>query len=149
MLGQKHRLSSREFEAAFGRSRSYRHALFTLRLHWRSGSPAATSEASLRAAFVAPKKIGKAAHRNRARRRLREAFRSRFPELVQVLGAHSGAGCDAIFLASAQCETASLQEMGDAVALLWRRAVEEHNGTRPRSGSPRSPSRAEREGSGA
>jgi ribonuclease P protein component len=80
----------------------------------------------LRAAFVAPKKMGKAVRRNAARRRLREAFRSRRAGLLQVLAEQEGLaghGCDVIFLAAAGCELAPLAEMEAAIVALWRRAL--------------------------
>jgi ribonuclease P protein component len=118
MLSRPLRLTSREFDAAFGASRSFRDGLLTLRIHWRSAS-----EARLRAAFVVPKKLGKANWRNRARRRMRHAFQLQQGALQVLVG---GLGeCDCIFLASDKAHDADFNALQDSISNLLRRAVDE------------------------
>ncbi len=118
MTSRPERLSSREFDAAFASARSLRGPLLTLRVHWRR-----EDGKTLRAAFVVPKKLGKATWRNRTRRRMREAFRLQ-GEGLQALARSSG-GCDCIFLAQPGAHDAPFEALQQAIhALLWR-AVEE------------------------
>ena len=153
MLCRSERLTSREFERAFSSSRSFRDARLTLRVHWRArgeraGQVGARSE--LRAAFVVPKKLGKAVWRNRARRRLQEAFRLQRealqPLAVQALGGASG--CDCIFIAGPAAHGAEFEELQSSIRLLLSRASQErrrHSAAR----APASATRAGGEASGA
>jgi ribonuclease P protein component len=100
MLPRAERLDTDAFARAFEKGRIWRHALLTIRAHRRepdglepadgvsavgeaegvaarspSASPADASYTGPRAAFVVPRKIGKATQRNRMRRRVREMYR--------------------------------------------------------------------------
>jgi ribonuclease P protein component len=130
MLSRSERLSSRQFDAAFGASRSSRDALISLRVHWRAPG----SAENLRAAFVVPKKMGKATWRNRVRRRMREAFHVQRAEL-QKMTAVAGA-CDCIFLAQAGANEAEFAVLQVSIRSLLERAVGERK--RNRSAPPRS-----------
>ena len=134
MLTRPERLTTREFDAAFGSSRTFRDGLMSLRIHWRADN----ARANVRAAFVVPKKLGKAVWRNRARRRMREAFRCQREDL-QVLAARAGA-CDCIFLAQAAAHDAEFEALQRSVKSLLARAAEERvkqRGPRPASGETR------------
>jgi len=75
----------------------------------------ADSELPLRAGFVASRKVGNAVHRNRARRRLREAYRqlkSRLPEL----------GAWVIFVARKPCAEESPKLLGEEMLAIVTRA---------------------------
>ena len=80
-MHRRHRLSrSRDFDAVYrhGRSVSTRYLV----LYWfprEDGAPAAGARLGL----AVPKAVGTAVVRNRIKRRLREAFRARLPELPQ------------------------------------------------------------------
>ena len=134
MLTRPERLTTREFDAAFGSSRTFRDGLLSLRVHWRADS----AQADLRAAFVVPKKLGKANWRNRTRRRTREAFRLQ-RDALQVLAGRAGA-CDCIFLAQAAAHEAEFEALQRSLRSLLARAVEERvkqRGPRPASGETR------------
>lgn len=134
MLLRPERLTSRQFDAAFASSRTFREGLMSLRVHWREDG----ARADLRAAFVVPKKLGKAAWRNRTRRRMREAFRLQRHDL-QVLASRAGS-CDCIFLAQGAAHHAEFEALGRLVRLLLSRAVEERvkqRGLRLPSGTTR------------
>lgn len=139
MLTRSQRLTSRQFDAAFGSSRSFRDGLLSLRVHWRDDS----ARADVRAAFVVPKKLGKANWRNRTRRRMREAFRLQ-RQALQVLAERGGA-CDCIFLAQAGAHDAEFEALQKSIRSLLARAVEERS--KPRG--PRSASGATRAGTSA
>ena len=110
MLPRKNRLTSAQFERAFSQSQVMRHPLVQLKAHLRDDENGET-----RAAFVVPKKIGKAHDRNRARRRLRERFRLIFAQ-NEVLNGH-----DLIFLATPQTGAASIEELDEALNEVLRR----------------------------
>ena len=134
MLNRSERLTTRQFDAAFGSSRSFRDGLLSLRIHWRADD----ASADLRAAFVVPKKLGKANWRNRTRRRMREAFRLQ-RQALQVLAARGGA-CDCIFLAQAGAHDAEFEALQKSIRSLLARAVEERlkqRGPRLASGATR------------
>ncbi len=141
MLSRSERLSSPEFDAAFGSSRSLRGSLLTLRVHWRGEDGGEDGKAELRAAFVVPKKLGQAAWRNRARRRMRQAFAAQ-REPLQVLARSAGA-CDCIFLAQAGAHDAPFEALQQAIHALLSRAVAERSKQR-RSSSAASASLAAR-----
>ena len=81
-----------------------------MRVYRRGGENSVT-----RAAFVVPKKLGKAVWRNRVRRRVRERFRI----LRQDAGwAKSLQRYDLIFLISPQSETATTAQIDQALIQL-------------------------------
>ena len=67
-----------------------------------------------RAAFVAGKKLGNAVARNRAKRRLREALRPRFP--------HIAVGFDFVLIARGNIMTAPFTDIQQAVELVLKRS---------------------------
>ena len=78
---RRHRLSrSRDFDAVYrhGRSVSTRY----LTLYWFAREDGADAEAA-RLGLAVPKSVGSAVVRNKMKRRLRETFRARLPELPQ------------------------------------------------------------------
>ena len=79
-MQRRHRLSrSRDFDAVYrrGRSVSTRHLV----LYWFAREDDAGGSARL--GLAVPKAVGTAVVRNRLKRRLREVFRKRLPELPQ------------------------------------------------------------------
>jgi ribonuclease P protein component len=77
---RRHRLSrSRDFDAVYRRGRSV--STRYLVLHWFARED--ETEAGARLGLAVPKAVGTAVVRNRMKRRLREAFRKRLPELPQ------------------------------------------------------------------
>ena len=108
MLPRSQRLTTANFERAFEKSQNLRHPLLNLRVHRRDDASA------VRAAFVVPKKLGKAAFRNRVRRRLRERFRLH-PRRAALRG------CDLIFLANMQTFGATNTELDAALDELLKR----------------------------
>jgi ribonuclease P protein component len=77
---RRHRLSrSRDFDAVYrhGRSVSTRYLV----LYWFAREDEASS--GVRVGLAVPKAVGTAVVRNKLKRRLREAFRARLPELPQ------------------------------------------------------------------
>lgn len=113
VLPRSGRLSTREFAVAFENGQVFRHPLFQMRLYRRSDGNPVT-----RAAFVVPKKLGKAVWRNRLRRRVRERFR-----ITRQHADWAGAlqQCDLIFLIGPQSETATAQQIDQALTQLARR----------------------------
>ena len=122
MLPRSQRLSSAQFDRAFALSQSVRHPLLALKAHFRDDGLDA-----VRAAFVVPKKQGRAVQRNRARRRLRERYRlhARREELR---------GCDLIFLSTPATHDASGDELDAAldevIKRIKRKLGEKPNNTR-------------------
>ena len=115
MLPRAQRLTVAEFEHAFNRSRSTRGALLNVRVHRRDDG-----REIVRAAFAVPKKLGRAAWRNKVRRRVREAYRQckyLQDEKCKLRG------CDLIFFASAKAAEAPLQVLADEIEQLLRRAA--------------------------
>ena len=115
MLSQCHRLSATEFARVFKGGRILRHPLLQGRVLVR-----ADGSDVVRAAFVAPKKIGKAVRRNRVRRRVRERFR-----LSGALQERELHGCDLVFVIMPEAEAASLEALDKALVELLRRARRE------------------------
>lgn len=113
MLSRSHRLTTSTFAQAFRVGRLARHPLMQARV-WARGD----GDEVVRAAFVAPKKLGKACVRNRARRRVRERFR-----LLNALQNPQLRGCDLIFLLSPPILNASSAEIDTALKELLRRAA--------------------------
>jgi ribonuclease P protein component len=78
---RRHRLSrSRDFDAVYRRGRSVSTRFLTL--YWFSREDESLA-ADARLGLAVPKAVGSAVVRNRIKRRLREAFRPRLPELPQ------------------------------------------------------------------
>ena len=109
MLSRSRRLTSAQFDRAFSQSQSVRHPLVALKAHGRGDSCEA-----VRAAFVVPRKQGKAVQRNRARRRLRERYRLH-PRRDTLRG------CDLIFLSTPATHGASTKELDAALDEVLRR----------------------------
>jgi ribonuclease P protein component len=114
MLPRPKRLTTTEFAKAFENGRVLRHPLLQLRVHLRGDG-----ESVARAAFVAPKKLGKATQRNRIRRRIRERFRL----LQSEYSNRPLSSCDMIFIVGAAAEKASGPEVDGALLELLRRAA--------------------------
>lgn len=112
MLPRSQRLTSAQFERAFSQSQTVRHPLVALRVHRRS-----VDETSTRAAFVVPKKQGKATQRNRTKRRLRERYRLAKFHFAAL------ANCDLIFLTTPAAHRASNAELDAALEDVLRRAA--------------------------
>lgn len=80
-MQRRHRLSrSRDFDAVYRRGRSVSTRYLTLYWFAREGEAAA---AGARLGLAVPKAVGTAVVRNRVKRRLREVFRGRLPQLPQ------------------------------------------------------------------
>ena len=109
MLPRSKRLSSAQFERAFANSQSVRHPLVALKAHRRGDD-----SGEVRAAFVVPKKQGKAVARNRTRRRLRERYRLH-PRRDEL------SGCDLIFLSTPATHAATSSQLDDALDEVLRR----------------------------
>jgi ribonuclease P protein component len=135
MLPRSQRLSTAEFALAFQNGRILRHPLLQLRAYRRAQST--LSGGILRAAFVAPKKLGKAHVRNRVRRRVSEQFRLS-PARAALMETASLNGFDLIFMASPAVQQATSAQIEEAIAQLLRRLA-----------SNRSPHHARRENSTA
>lgn len=120
MLPQRSRLSVRQFDKAFSRSSPVRHPLMVLRVHDRSRGEEGTSHSQeeARAAFVVPKKQGKATYRNRVRRRLRECYR-----LHPARSSPALEGLDLLFFATPQTAEATHQELVLAMGEVLERAA--------------------------
>lgn len=81
-MQRRHRLSrSRDFDAVYrhGRSVSTRFLV----LYWFPREEGADASAGARLGLAVPKAVGSAVVRNKMKRRLRETFQSRLPELPQ------------------------------------------------------------------
>lgn len=117
MLPRSERLTSSQFDRAFGRAQSVRHPLVVLRAHRRNDGDEAT-----RTAFVVPKKQGKATVRNRVRRHLRERYR---------LHSRRGSlkGCDLIFLSTPDTASATSEQLDAALHEVLRRMAKKMDGS--------------------
>ncbi len=125
MLPRANRLTSAQFERAFSQSQSVRNPLVTVRIHRRHDE-----KPLVRAAFVVPKKQGKATERSGVRRRLREQFR--IHPLRDTLE-----GCDLIFLANPQTHNATAEQLRVAIEdVLTRAAINLKSGAK-RNRAPR------------
>ncbi len=112
MLPRAQRLTTSQFDRAFANPQTVRHPLVVLRAHFRGDG-----EEIVRAAFVVPKKQGKATERNRTRRRLREIYRLQGAKNEGAL-----AGYDLIFLSTPQTHGATTAELNRALQEVLRRA---------------------------
>lgn len=113
MLPRSQRLTVAQFERAFNQSRSTRGATLNVRVHRRDDG-----REIVRAAFVVPKKLGRATWRNLVRRRVREAYLA--CKYLQD-GNCKLRGCDLIFFASARAHEAPLQVLADEIEQLLRK----------------------------
>ncbi len=114
MLPRTQRLTTRQFDRAFANSQTVRHPLVVLRAHARGDGQSLT-----RAAFVVPKKQAKkATQRNYIRRRLRERYRLHPLRNIEGL-----AGCDLIFLATPQTQSATIEELDGALQEVLKRTA--------------------------
>lgn len=117
MLPRGQRLNTACFATAFMGGRVLRHPLMQVRVLRRRILPDQRSS-QMRAAFVVPKKLGKAARRNRLRRRVREIFRLH-PLRVELSAL---CDCDLIFVMAPPALAATSTELAEAVTQLLRRA---------------------------
>ena len=117
MLPRTQRLTTRQFAQAFAQARPIRHALLQVRVYRRDVNDS-RKVGSTRAAFVVPKKVGKAVVRNRLRRRVREMYRLHAAR--EKLATRS---LDLIFLLSPSALNASNDEMARALDDVLRRVL--------------------------
>jgi ribonuclease P protein component len=120
MLSRTERLSTAEFAEVFEKGRVLRHPLLQLRMMRRTDVAGMKQVQTLRAAFVAPKKLGKATVRNRLRRRVRERYRLLREESTRRTLL---ADCDLVWIMGATAATASVAEIDGALGALLRRAA--------------------------
>ena len=125
MLPRSKRLSSAQFERAFAHSFSVRHPLVALKAHRRGDD-----SSEVRAAFVVPRKQGKAVARNRTRRRLRERYRLH-PRRDEL------SGCDLIFLSTPATHAATSAELDGALEEVLRRMKRKIDSDSPGAGVAR------------
>jgi ribonuclease P protein component len=117
MLPRTQRLTTRQFATAFTGARPIRHALLQVRVYRREANVSRKMQGT-RAAFVVPKKVGKAVVRNRLRRRVREIYRLHASR--EKLASRS---LDLIFLLSPNALNASNDEMARALDDVLRRVL--------------------------
>lgn len=99
----------RDFERCVKQGRCYRNQLLTLYAYWHN-------EPMRRVAFSISKRVGKPVMRNRIKRWLREAYRTRRWAL------HSGV--DLLFIVHQACATATHEAIDTAMEqLLWRAGI--------------------------
>jgi len=127
VLPRHNRLTSAQFDRAFNQSQVVRHPLVQARAHLRSdASPL------VRAAFVVPKKQGKAHDRNRTKRRLRERFR------LHPRREEAGLrGCDLVFLTTPETHAATTAQLDGALDEVLKRLGKRMNSA-PRKPLPTS-----------
>ena len=113
MLARNQRLTTTQFARTFAGGTILRHALLQARVHRRGDE-----NKTLRAAFVAPRKMGGAVVRNRVRRRLGEAYRA----VVSTRSPDTLASCDLIFIATPAVDRATAAQLVEAIDQLLRRA---------------------------
>lgn len=122
MLPRAQRLSTAEFARAFEKSRVLRHSLLQLRVHQRESNE--KDAGVVRAAFVVPKKVGKATLRNRLKRQVREQYRLLLQgESTQVAKRTQALkNCDLIWMIGGADQAASREEIEGGLRELIRRA---------------------------
>lgn len=123
MLSRNRRLTKADFEIAFKKGRQLRHPLLTLRCYYPQDQ---NSEAQVRAAFVVPRKLAKAAQRNLWRRRMQHWFYAILLEAVPLVKQEELSSCkqgDFIFMLTASGMQASPQEVRQAMRILWNRTI--------------------------
>jgi ribonuclease P protein component len=98
---------NRDFRKTYSRGRSYVNAVLALYV-------APGCEGGLRIGFSVGKKLGKAAQRNRIKRRLRESCRALIPQIAS--------GHDLVFVARAALKEADYQTVAEGVKSLLIRA---------------------------
>ena len=126
MLPRDERLSSAQFAQVWEAGRVVRTSLITARVLVRE------DELAARAAFVVPRKSGKATARNKLRRRVRECYRLGEARLKLR-------GRSVIFLLNAARADASAEEWTNAFDELARRIARlPHENRRSETGSDRS-----------
>jgi len=126
VLPRQNRLTSAQFDRAFNQSQVVRHPLVQARAHGRSDGSNA-----IRAAFVVPKKQGKAHDRNRTKRRLRERFRLHARRDEPGLR-----GCDLILMTTPATATATTDELDAALDDVLRRLGKRMNGSNRSEAQP-------------
>jgi ribonuclease P protein component len=128
MLKRSQRLKTREFAFAFENGRVLRHPLLQVRVYRREdasdkdAAAANTQSSFTRAAFVVPKKLGKATMRNRVRRKVRERYRLWRQKANDNLQKNNLQNCDLLFFINASSENATITEIDDALMQLLKRA---------------------------
>lgn len=120
MLARCQRLSTAEFAGVFENGTVVRHPLLQVRVLRRDGGKPDGGNEVGRAAFVAPKKLGKAVVRNRLRRCVRERYRLLQSDLSAEC---SAASCDLVFIIGAAAQGASTLELESALRELLKRAA--------------------------
>lgn len=111
VLPRRNRLTSAQFDRAFNQSQVVRHPLVQARAHRRGDD-----SNLVRAAFVVPKKQGKAHDRNRTKRRLRERFR------LHPRREEAGLrGCDLVFLTTPETHAATMEQLDGALDEVLKR----------------------------
>ena len=142
MLSRIQRLNAREFAVVFEHSQVLRHPLLQLRFYKHpdkslqsdadfssgKGQKSRRPKSATRAAFVAPKKLGNAVVRNGIRRRVRERYRILHKkEALHLHHLHQWEStlenCDLVFLATAQCATATSRQIDESLSGLLKRAA--------------------------
>jgi ribonuclease P protein component len=97
-----------DIAAVWSEGTKLQHALFAMRARPNGG-------VTIRIAVSAPRSLGRAVHRNRARRRVREAFRTAIRDL------DSTAGCDLVVVARPPVAATNAADLRAAVASALRR----------------------------
>jgi hypothetical protein len=116
MLPRSERLTTTQFDRAFRdpEVQIVRHPLVHLKF-----APRGDGDAAIRAAFVVPKKQGKAStYRNRVRRRLRERYR-----LHPLWRAPALSGYDLIFLSTPETANATVAQLDEGLENVLVRAA--------------------------
>lgn len=116
MLPRSERLTATQFDRAFRNPevQIVRHPLVHLKF-----APRADGDAAVHAAFVVPKKQGKAStYRNRVRRRLRERYR-----LHPLRNTAALSGYDLIFLSTPETANATVEQLDEGLENVLTRAA--------------------------
>lgn len=119
MLSRRFRLRTADFEVTYNKGRRLRHPLLLCRYRLR---PPIAGINNPRVAFVVPRRLAKAVHRNRWKRRMRHAFREISLKSVSDGCAQSKWNrCDLIFILTQQGMKAPPQEMSEAMNRLCQK----------------------------